>query len=122
MQGFLVGSGWVINSGGGFVGSGILISGPCTCGYLSTFGGGSATVDTQNLNATGQVNTNTLVIAGRVAASGNAIWTGQGVQCNDWILGSQFGIFGVAMGVSGTFQALNGATIQVIGGIITHIG
>jgi hypothetical protein len=104
-------------TGGAFGGAGVNVgSYGITCGYLTT---GGRTIDTGTINASGQVNTNAIVVGGIQRCTSNGIWQA-GVQCNDHVFGSDFGIFNVATGWNGGFYDRDGIYHTVRGGIITN--
>jgi hypothetical protein len=97
----------VINTSAQFVGS----------GGINTAGAVTATGDITTSN---QMRCQGIYVGGVQRCTSNGIWT-TGVQANDHVYASDFGIYGVATGKSGTFTTTDGKTITVDGGIITGI-
>jgi len=122
----------VIDNNGTFNGPGGVNTTGNVRGNQYLGGGGSTVINTSNqfvgsggVNTSGDVTTTGAVRAGQLYIDGtlcadNAIW-GSGLQANESVYAKDFGIYGVAVGVSGTFTSADGKTITVRGGIITGI-
>jgi hypothetical protein len=81
--------------------------------------GFGASVQTLTLNPSGTQDA--IDINGKKCCDYNGTWSGNGLQANAQVLASQFGIFNVAWGVSGTFRSADGKTVTVNGGLILSI-
>jgi hypothetical protein len=103
-------------SGGLFSGSGVQTGGEVRGGALTT--GGQITGEALAINPSGT--TDAFTVSGKKCCDYNGTWSGNGLQANAGVLASQFGIFNVAWGVSGSF-VVGTKTITVNGGIITGI-
>jgi hypothetical protein len=104
-------------SGGLFSGSGVQTGGEVRGGALTT--AGQITGEALAINPSGT--TDAFTVSGRKCCDYNGTWSGNGVQANAVVLASQFGIFGVAYGISTTFRTGDNRTVTVNGGVITSI-
>lgn len=100
----------------------VTVLGGLVTGIASGGGGGSATITSLTVNGNINMNNGGQFYAGGVECISSAgIFGGNGVQTNSDIFGGLFGITGQATGTSGSFTTLNGASVQVLGGIVTSI-
>lgn len=92
-------------------------------------------INSANLTCTNLTLTN-LFVSGNLGTiqciAGNGVWTGGGVQSNNQIFGSVFGIYGQSVGWPasrgqaipagcGTFPTGDGRTVYVLGGLIVNV-
>jgi hypothetical protein len=124
-------------TGGAFTGAGInMPSQGCGCNSLSIYYNGTiqaqATVVQQAenlpsaniayfLNIANSGANAALMMNGNQVIDSTGIYIGKGLQSTSAVYAGSFGIYNVAVGVSGSFRSADNKTVTVNGGIITAI-